>query len=645
MARQELGYGRGVEVKRLDELLDGLSMEVRTGQQRIEKRLTQIDDRIHQANVLAAVDTVPVATVLEHVDARFNEVEKKLAVILEGRGEIAVSNAEVGSFNVFPSPPASKQLRDRALPKTTPPLKRQRSSVSECSAAGSHIDKFVSERSKTTERIDCEFIRQNSAVSDSRTFTLPMTRFFDQGPEGTAVSAATHWTTTWLSIFGNFVETTCGQGVATGKAFGRKACMEPMIGCFADFVDGPLFRILSMIVILSNFVFIIVQTDYKMANVGQSEPDSMIIAELCFTVFYVWELGSMLLARRRDFFFGRDAMWNLFDVLVVLVSVFELAMTLTGASAINLAFLRILRILKMSRILRMGRPGFSALRAVKEIRIMTDALAGSFVIFLFCALMLITFICVFAIFFVQGCASYLATTPNVDAVLRDAIETDFGSVRSTTVSLFMAVSGGNDWAKYHETVKEVGLAYNFLFLFFIAFFTIAFLNVVTGVFAEKAMAHARRSVDEVDAERAMDEASFAEELHAALENFIGHDGTQTISRDAFDELLSHSKVVRVFRSRGLAPLSARRLFKLLLHTCQATEIDFATFVSSCVKLSGPASSSDLHVLNAQMTALHLKQMRMTELIKHNIDTLSVPASADPDSLNLDSLTVECNLSL
>jgi hypothetical protein len=256
--------------------------------------------------------------------------------------------------------------------------------------------------------------------------------------------------------------------------------MQPMTGWFAGFVSSNFFKLMSAGVIMLNYYYIIYQTDFKMSHMGESEPDAMFAIEICFTAFYVWELCCQLVAQRKDFFLGSDKLWNLFDMAIVLVSVVELLVTLGGGTSINLSFLRVLRFLKISRVLRM----FSALRLCKEIRIMVDALSGSFLIFVFCSIMLAMFYSIFAIFFVQGATAYLESTPEVDRKVLRNIKDDFGSVSATMLSLFMAISGGNDWSQYHETVTAVGTTYNFLFLFFIAFSSIAFLNVITGVCRE-----------------------------------------------------------------------------------------------------------------------------------------------------------------
>merc|ERR1719491_1564555 len=180
--------------------------------------------------------------------------------------------------------------------------------------------------------------------------------------------------------------------------------------------------------------------------------------------------------------------------------------------------------------------------------------------------------------------TYLETESDPDPDLVKAIRADFGSVHCAVLSLFMSVTGGNDWSAYQETVKEIGPHYNYLYLFFIAFFTVAFLNVVTGVFAEKAMALAVPTIDEIAATRTDDELMYARELLALLNKVLGVDGTRTINNPAFDVFLAHPDVVKFLHVRGLEPLSARRFFKLLLEIHRTDAINFATFVSSCVKL-------------------------------------------------------------
>jgi len=400
------------------------------------------------------------------------------------------------------------------------------------------------------------------------------------------------------------------------------ACLQAQAGRLADLVDSQWFKILSAVMIMVNYYFIVYQTDYKMSHLRQEEPLYMFYMEVSFTAFYVWELCCQVLAHRKEFFLGPEMVWNLFDFVIVFVSVFELIVTMTGGKGVNLSFLRVLRFLKLSRVLRM----FSALRSVKEIRIMVDALAGSFLIFVFCSIMLAMFYSIFAIFFVQGMTTYLEDTVDVDHKLLQDINTDFSTVSSTMLALFMSVTGGNDWSQYHGTVAAVGVTYNYLWLFFIGFSFIAFLNVITGVFAEKAMSLATPTVDEIMVRRTAKEMKDAKELvdllHRVIGRVSGYDAPCTLNSKSFEHFLSHSEVVNYLEARGLKPSSARRFFTLLLEIHGTDTVDFGTFTSACVKLDGNASSIDLHVLSAELKSMQLKQSHLTHFLKENLTKIS-----------------------
>merc|ERR1719456_614233 len=269
---------------------------------------------------------------------------------------------------------------------------------------------------------------------------------------------------------------------------------------------------MGALVILANFFFIICQSDYQIWSEINShhkkEAGWMKTAEVVFTGYYMFELTCLILTYRKDFFLGPDMSWNWFDFIIVLTGALELVMTSLGGSMANLSFLRVLRFFKMSRVLRM----FSTLRMVKDVKVMVDALTGSFVIFLFGCMLLAMFLSVFSIFFVQGFSAFLEVEAHVDPILRESIIADFGSVSSAMRSLFMSATGGDDWSKFHDTIKAMGPVYDYLYLFFMAFTLIAFFNVITGVFAEKAMSLAAPTMDELTTRRQGREVKDATEL-------------------------------------------------------------------------------------------------------------------------------------
>merc|ERR1711907_693753 len=80
-------------------------------------------------------------------------------------------------------------------------------------------------------------------------------------------------------------------------------------------------------------------------------------------------------------------------------------------------------------------------------------------------------------------AIFQMTPANIDAQMFE----DFGTLDRSLISLYMAMSGGNDWSQYYFGLMLVSLSYRMVFLLFITFALFAVVNIVTGVFVDAAM--------------------------------------------------------------------------------------------------------------------------------------------------------------
>jgi len=251
-------------------------------------------------------------------------------------------------------------------------------------------------------------------------------------------------------------------------------------------------------------------------------------------------------------------------------------------------------------------------------------LIGSFVTFSFGCILMTMFLSVLAIFFVQGFSSFVEGELHLDPGLRESIHKDFFSVSVAMRSLFYSITGGEDWSRYHGTMKALGPVYDYLYLFFMAFTIIAFTNVITGVFAEKAMSLAAPSMEELACRRQGKEVKDAEELVALFSReakalvFMSQDGKKCISKDAFDDLMSHPAVVSFFEARGLKATTAHRFFTQLLEINQTDKMDIGSFISACVKLDGNASSIDLHVISVEMKLVVMQQHQLLKTLNDSV---------------------------
>jgi len=373
---------------------------------------------------------------------------------------------------------------------------------------------------------------------------------------------------------------------------------SPITGFFPDLVTSSAFKLLSASVIVCNFIFIIAQSDYRVDNLGQSETSFMKTVGYLFTGFYTLEICALLFVQRRDFFIGRESGWNMFDSVIVIVALFEMMMEIISGHQAKTSFLRVLRFFKVSRVLRM----FSALRMVKEIRIMVDALSGCFTLFFFCVGMLAIFLSIFAIFFVQGVGEFLENhKEEISPAEVEKLLENFGSVSDAMLSLFMACTGGNDWVEFHSSIKLIGKAYDYLFLLFIVSTFMAFFNVVTSVFCEKAMSLATPTLDELCVKRRHDEYEAAENLVTFLKHGLKDDGSHMVNADSFEQFVTNPDVEVFFKVRGTNVASAHQVFDLLCEAYDTDQVDQATFVSALVKLDGFAANVDAHCILTRLS--------------------------------------------
>lgn len=257
---------------------------------------------------------------------------------------------------------------------------------------------------------------------------------------------------------------------------------------------------------------------------------------------------------------------------------------------------------------------FNALRVFKEIKLMVDMLQGSFTFFTWCSMMLALFLSVFAIFFVQGTASLLEETENMDEESREELLLYFGTVSLAMSSLFQAVTGGNDWAQFFDVVKKVGDVYAFLWLFFIAFSLVAFFNVIGGVFCEKALSLAVPTMQEQMQDRILQDVRDAAELSDLLNTYVHHGHTFCLTRESFQEFLQSPDVQLYFEVRGLHNSTAERFFEMLMSAEGSSSLPFRKFISACVRFDSQASSIDVHVLHAELEAMRVSTSQFQKLM-------------------------------
>jgi len=246
---------------------------------------------------------------------------------------------------------------------------------------------------------------------------------------------------------------------------------------------------------------------------------------------------------------------------------------------------------------------FRTMRFLKELRVMVTSIVGSLVSLGWSVVMLGLILFVFALFFVQQMAMHLSDSELFDeSPLFKRQRKYFRSVQVAMATLSMCTTGGKDWEEVFELVVPLGLFSTVAFVFYIAFFTFAVMNILTGIFVENALSLCKPSEIEALTMRKRQDEQEAEELFLILETLDG-DGDGCMSMDEFRQVMTNDRVVHMLKKLGVDIKDAELFFSTVARLSHQDIIEIPEFVTQIMRLKGNALSMDLHALIVQTHCL------------------------------------------
>eukprot|EP00435_Cladocopium_sp_Y103_P018122 s2004_g4.t1 len=260
-------------------------------------------------------------------------------------------------------------------------------------------------------------------------------------------------------------------------------------GLVGRIVQHSAFDGAASLMIFVNSIFIAVETQWMATNL-KSPLFVQVMNYFCSWFFFV-ELIMRMMAYRLEFFTRPGSRgWNIFDLLLVLVSFVDLA-SLFFTRDPTVDVLQAVKILKMLRIARI----FRVFRFSRELSLMALMIVDSMRSLMWAMLMLMLMIFVFAVWFTTNATFYLreyadtnsptwyedlanSSTQNVHD-----IKSNFGTLYVTTYSLLRSMLGGINWGILCDMLLKMDTISPMLFIFYILFTMLAVLNIVTGAVA------------------------------------------------------------------------------------------------------------------------------------------------------------------
>jgi len=345
--------------------------------------------------------------------------------------------------------------------------------------------------------------------------------------------------------------------------------------------------------IIVNSIYTAYQSNYEMTELGESPPNYQIV-ECAFLGFYLVELAAKLYVHKCYYFVNEDMSWNIFDTVLVFISLSDAVLMLAGFAVGNVTFARSLRLFKMGKILRI----FRAIRFLKSLRVMMESIAGSLSSLFWSFIMIALILFIFSLLFVQQMTVDLADTEaNTELWLQQRHY--FGSVQRASLTLLESTMGGLDWDLVYQLIEPIGPMYVAAFIFYIAFYNFAVMNILTGIFVENAMSLCKPAEEERITEQRAKDARDAEEIRR-LGLSIDADGSGTIKKDEFAEAVQNPDFVTGFAVLGIDVADGDAFFSKVAKSDTEDEIGVEDFISRIMQAKVNASALDFNALAYQL---------------------------------------------
>eukprot|EP00927_Polykrikos_kofoidii_P011849 TRINITY_DN15068_c0_g1_i2.p1 TRINITY_DN15068_c0_g1~~TRINITY_DN15068_c0_g1_i2.p1 ORF type:complete len:576 (-),score=113.97 TRINITY_DN15068_c0_g1_i2:76-1803(-) len=383
-----------------------------------------------------------------------------------------------------------------------------------------------------------------------------------------------------------------------------------------ELLDSSKFDNLVGTLILINAIVLGVQSDYAARKLTDEFPPIFSIFERIFCVAFTSELFLRLYVMKLEFFYRTPCSvlaWNYFDLLVVssqwLQEILELVATSSGGKDMkSFRLLRVLRILRLVRILRVVR----VLRLISELRTIVSSILGSFKSLAWTMVLLLLMIYIVGVYFLQSVTDVLVGKETAELKEQElALRYHFGSLGRALLSLWEAISGGEDWNKMIDPLIAVtGVGVGFVYIAYISFALLALMNVVTGFFVHTALLRAKK-----------EEEIFVADQIVSLFNMSEETEITTLSQEEIVAVLHDPECAREWKAIEIMPEEANYIFRLL-DIDGTGSVEFQEFLNGCLRISGPAQSMDLLTVMQEARASHRLMKEEFKAISNGIKELS-----------------------
>ncbi|CAE7596523.1 SCN2A [Symbiodinium pilosum] len=267
---------------------------------------------------------------------------------------------------------------------------------------------------------------------------------------------------------------------------------------------------------------------------------------------------------------------------------------------------------------------------------MLDCMLGSLLNVIWCVIMLIFVMYVFALFVQQLLASYLVEDGGRESPETVAeIYRFFGSVGMTVITLFQASTNGVDWRDPYLVLAISGPVLPAAFMCYVAFVFISVWNIITSTFVEKALKLAQPDIDLLVMEQQLQDYEDTQMLAQLFAHMLhtDEDGLQRVGLEEFRHLVENSEFRSYLQTRGIDIKNAETFFKMLVELHGEPTIDAITFANACVRMKGAATSIDLQTVMYTTHLMNKEQRRAFQFMYSRLKSIESMLREKPDEFD------------
>jgi voltage-gated sodium channel len=409
---------------------------------------------------------------------------------------------------------------------------------------------------------------------------------------------------------------------------------SPTMGsAFRDFVTSLWFDYITIAVLFVNVIFIGVQTQVLFSGPA---PLWVEVIDIIFCCLFVTELGVRMWAHGINFWINEDERrWNWFDSFVVSAQAVDtfLSLVFRGENAHvlfgNLSLLRTVRIVRMTRILRVVR----MLRFLRDLRVLMASILSTMRTAIFANLLLLMCLYIFGVAVTQIVAEHALLEDSNGTPLDpdEAVLTHFGSLFTALLTLFMAITNGIDWREVIAPLMTISPIAVLFFIMYIVLMTLCVLNVLTGIFCQRAIETAQGDKENILRAQMAENQRYLRTMTDLLQDW--NDGCAgLISFEQFEKFLLDEQSQALLRSLEIEVRDAYVLFEM----CDSQKVGAVAlneFVTSCFTLRGSAKACHVEQLGGSCA----KMARKIDRVSAKVDLLVESATCRQGRLPSSSL--------